>query len=221
MFLSLGGRRCLVVGAGKVGDQKIRSLLDTDADIHVIAIDACESVQELAKRGEIRLSLRAFNRGDLDGIFLVEVATPLRALNTSIYREAHRLGVLCNVVDDPPNCDFFYPAIVRRGPLQIAVSTSGRSPSLAQRLKEQLEGQFGPGYAEWVEELGETRRVVLASNLDPRRKRELLLSLASRDAFEAALAQHAQQIQDSPVKDSEIQNLGLKNLPTVEEKEHV
>jgi siroheme synthase-like protein len=221
MFVRLAGRRCLIVGAGKVGEQKIRSLLETDADIRVVAIDASESVRDLAKAGKIQLSLRAFNREDLDGIFLVVVATPSRVLNTSIYREAREFGVLCNVVDDPPNCDFFYPAIVRRGALQIAVSTSGHSPSLAQRLRQQLEAQFGPGYAEWVEELGETRRRVLTSNLDPKLKRELLHSLASRDALEAALAEHSQEIRNSFMDNSAIPESEMKELEKLEEKESV
>jgi siroheme synthase-like protein len=119
------------------------------------------------------------------------VATASRSLNGSIYREAQRRGVLCNVVDDPEYCDFYYPAVVRRGDLQIAISTNGQSPSLSQKLRRQLEGQFGPAYAQWVAELGETRKHVLASNLDPRRKRDLLHSLASREALDAALAEHA------------------------------
>ena len=111
-----------------------------------------------------------------------------RSLNERVYHEAQRRGVLCNVVDVPDLCDFFYPAVVRRGDLQIAVSTGGQSPSLAQKIRQQLEKQFGPGYAEWVAELGETRKLILASDLDKERKLELLHSLASREALEAALA---------------------------------
>jgi len=93
------------------------------------------------------------------------------------------------VVDVPDLCDFFYPAIVRRGDLQIAVSTSGQSPSLAQKIRQQLEKQFGPGYGAWVAKLGETRKLILASDLDKERKLDLLHSLASREALEAALAE--------------------------------
>jgi precorrin-2 dehydrogenase / sirohydrochlorin ferrochelatase len=194
IFLRLERKRCLVVGAGKVGEPKIRSLLDTGADIHVVATEASKVTHELAKAAKIRLSLRPFGPADLNGVFLAVVATASRELNKSIYREAQQRGVLCNVVDDPPCCDFFYPALVRRGALQIAVSTSGQSPSLAQKLRKQLERQFGPGYARWVEELGETRRRVLASDLNPERKRELLHSLASRQALEAALAEDSQKL---------------------------
>ena len=107
-----------------------------------------------------------FSESDLDGKFLAVAATASEGLNQLIYREAQRRGVLCNVVDVPEYCDFFYPAVVRRGDLQIAISTAGQSPSLAQKIRQQLERQFGEGYAGWVEQLGETRRLILASDLD-------------------------------------------------------
>jgi precorrin-2 dehydrogenase/sirohydrochlorin ferrochelatase len=191
MFLKLEGKRCLVVGAGKVGEPKIARLIDTGASIEVIALEASEPVREWAAKGKIKLELRAFVPEDLDEAFLAVVATASNTLNKNIYQQAQRRGVLCNVVDVPELCDFYYPAVVRRGDLQIAVSTSGQSPSLAQKIRQQLERQFDPGYARWVEELGATRRLVLASDLNPQRKRELLKSLASREALEAALAQES------------------------------
>jgi precorrin-2 dehydrogenase/sirohydrochlorin ferrochelatase len=188
MFMKLEGKQCLVVGAGKVGEPKIGGLIDTGARIHVVALQATEAVHGWANAGKIALEMRPFAETDLDGTFLAVIATASNTLNGSIYREAQRRGVLCNVVDVPEYCDFYYPAVVRRGDLQIAISTNGRSPSLSQRLRQQLERQFSPAYAQWVAELGETRKLVLASDLDPQRKRELLHSLASREAFEAALA---------------------------------
>ncbi|MGC1785868.1 MAG: bifunctional precorrin-2 dehydrogenase/sirohydrochlorin ferrochelatase [Terriglobales bacterium] len=203
MFVKLEGRRCLVVGAGKMGESKIAGLIETGAHIYVIALQASDAVQEWAKAGQITLKLRAFGSADLDQTCLVVAATASRDLNGFIYREAQRRGVLCNAVDDPEYCDFYYPAVVRRGDLQIAISTNGCSPSLSQKLRQQLERQFGPGYARWVTELGETRKLVLASNLDPQRKRELLQSLASREALKAALAEKAPQkksAQKNPLK---------------------
>jgi precorrin-2 dehydrogenase / sirohydrochlorin ferrochelatase len=191
MFLKLVGKRCLVVGAGKVGEPKIGGLIDTGASIHVIALEASEAVHGWARDDKIALELRAFVPEDLDGMALAVVATSSRAVNEAIYQEAQPRGVLCNVVDVPEYCDFYYPAVVRRGDLQIAVSTSGQSPSLAQKIRQQLERQFGPGYARWVAELGATRKLVLGSGLDPQRKRELLQSLASREALEAALAEES------------------------------
>ncbi|MGA8620953.1 MAG: bifunctional precorrin-2 dehydrogenase/sirohydrochlorin ferrochelatase [Candidatus Sulfotelmatobacter sp.] len=189
MFMKLEGKRCLVVGAGKVGEPKIGGLIDTGASVHVVALEASPAVLEWAHAGKIALELRAFDAADLHGTFLAVVATASRALNRSIYQTAQLRGVLCNVVDDPEYCDFYYPAVVRRGDLQIAISTNGQSPSLSQKLRQQLERQFGPGYAQWVAKLGETRKFVLASNLDPQRKRELLHSLASREALDAALVE--------------------------------
>jgi precorrin-2 dehydrogenase/sirohydrochlorin ferrochelatase len=188
MFLKLAGTQCLVVGAGKVGEPKVAGLLETGALIRVVALDASPAVREWAREGKIELELRAFTPDDLDGAFLAVVATNSRSLNERVYHEAQRRRVLCNVVDVPDLCDFFYPSVVRRGDLQIAISTSGQSPSLAQKIRQQLEKQFGPAYAAWVAELGETRKLILASDLDKERKLDLLHSLASREAFEAALA---------------------------------
>jgi precorrin-2 dehydrogenase/sirohydrochlorin ferrochelatase len=189
MFLKLEGKQCLVVGAGKVGEPKIAGLLETGAQIRVVAIDATPAVREWAHTGKIELDLRPFEMDDLAGAFLAVVATNSRTLNERIYFEAQRMRVLCNVVDVPDLCDFYYPSVVRRGDLQIAVSTAGQSPSLAQKIRQQLEKQFGPGYAAWVAELGETRKLILASDLDKERKLDLLHSLASREAFEAALTE--------------------------------
>jgi precorrin-2 dehydrogenase/sirohydrochlorin ferrochelatase len=188
IFLNLAGKSCLVVGAGNVGTPKIGGLIDTGARLRVVAIEASTQVREWAEAGKIELQLRAFSESDLDDMFLAVVATASNTLNGRIYREAQCRGVLCNVVDVPEYCDFFYPAVVRRGDLQIAISTSGQSPSLAQKIRQQLERQFGVGYAEWVRQLGETRRLILSSDLDKETKSELLHSLASREAFEAALA---------------------------------
>jgi precorrin-2 dehydrogenase/sirohydrochlorin ferrochelatase len=189
MFLKLEGKRCLVVGAGNVGEPKIAGLLDTGARIRVVAVQASAAVREWARDGKIELALRPFQSNDLREVALAVVATSSRSLNERIYLEAQACGILCNVVDVPDLCDFYYPSIVRRGDLQIAVSTAGKSPSLAQKIRQQLEKQFGPGYAAWVAELGETRQLVLSSDLDKQRKLDLLHSLASREAVEAALAE--------------------------------
>lgn len=194
MFMKLSGRQCLIVGAGKVGEPKIAGLLETGARIRVVSLEAGVAVREWARDGRIELELRHFKAEDLHGAFLAIVATSSRTLNERVYHEAQRRGVLCNVVDVPDLCDFFYPSIVRRGDLQIAVSTAGNSPSLAQKIRQQLEKQFGPAYAAWVAELGETRKLILSSDLNKERKLDLLHSLASREAVEAALAELSELI---------------------------
>jgi precorrin-2 dehydrogenase/sirohydrochlorin ferrochelatase len=208
MFLKLAGKPCLVVGAGKVGTPKIGGLIDTGANIRVVAIKASAQVHEWAKAGKIELELRAFANSELDGKFLAIVATASNRTNELIYNEAQRRNVLCNVVDVPEYCDFFYPAVVQRGDLQIAISTNGQSPSLAQKLRQQMERQFGPGYAAWVEQLGETRRLILASDLDKERKLDLLHSLASREAFEMEL----EKLQESSTR-IELEQVPLRQVP--------
>ena len=187
IFLKLAGRRCLVVGAGPVGESKIESLLLAGADVRVVAPRATQAVRDWACAGKVRWEARCFRPSDLDGVFLVIAATSSAELHEQIFQEARRRGVLCNVVDDPARCDFYYPAVVRRGALQIAISTSGRSPALAQHLKRELDQQFGPEYETWVEQLGEARQKLLARAIDPARRRRLLHRLASRRAFDAFL----------------------------------
>jgi precorrin-2 dehydrogenase/sirohydrochlorin ferrochelatase len=184
MFLKLEGRSCLVVGAGSIGQSKIRSLLLAGASVRVVALQAGAAVVAWARSRVIAWEARGFSPEDLDGAFLVVAATSSPALNKIIFREARRRNVLCNVVDDPEHCDFYYPAVVRRGQLQFAISTGGLSPALAQRLRRELEAQFGPEYAGWIERLGKVREQLFASDVDPEDRRRRLHELASRRAFE-------------------------------------
>ena len=105
------------------------------------------------------------------------------ALHEEIFRQAQAAGILCNAVDEPERCDFYYPSVVRRGPLQIAVSTSGNSPFLAQRLRQELEQHYGPEYGAWTEELGRARSALFARKVSPEERRALLQELASEDSF--------------------------------------
>jgi precorrin-2 dehydrogenase / sirohydrochlorin ferrochelatase len=157
IFMKLRGRRCLVVGAGTVAEPKITSLLEADASVKVVAPQATEQVQAWARESRIQFEQRPFRESDIEDCFLVVSATNSVQVNTTVYREAEARSVLCNAVDDPDRCDFYYPAVVRRGPFQIAISTAGYSPALAQRLRRELEDQFGPEYAGWVEQLGRER----------------------------------------------------------------
>lgn len=185
IFLKLEGRKCLVVGAGKIGESKISSLVEAGAHVHVVAREVSTLIAELADAGVISLEKRSFETNDLDGIFLVIAATSVTSLNQTIFDEAQARGVLCNAVDDPERCDFYYGAVVKRGDLQIAISTAGNSPALAQRLRRQLEVQFGPEYGEWLEQLGTVRKQLFSSEIDPEVRRNLLHEIASQHAFEA------------------------------------
>ncbi len=179
MMLNLAGRRCLVVGAGEVGEGKIRGLLASGAAVLVVAPQATPQVMEWARGGAIEYRQKVFAPDDLEGALLVVAATSAAEVNHRVYAEARRRGVLCNVVDDPEHCDFFYPAVVRRGALQIAISTSGVSPAFARRLRQELEAQFGPEYAAWLDELSRRRQEVLRTVADPAQRRRLLEELAA------------------------------------------
>jgi len=185
MFLKLEGKRCLVVGAGKIGESKIRSLLIARAQVRVIAPSATPIVSTWAHAGVLDWEARPFHADDLNSIFLVVGATSSIEINDAVYREAQARNILCNIVDDPERCDFYYPSVVRRGDLQVAISTAGHSPALAQRLRREFEAQLAPVYAGWLEELGRTRKELFARPIEPERRRTLLHSAASRHSFDA------------------------------------
>jgi precorrin-2 dehydrogenase/sirohydrochlorin ferrochelatase len=187
MFLKLAGQPCLVVGAGAVAEGKISGLLDAAAKVRVVAPEATKQVKSWAAAGQIEWLARPCEPADLDGMFLVVAATDSHELHENLHAEAHARGVLCNVVDVPELCDFYYPAVAHRGALQIAVSTSGRSPALAQRLRKELEEQFGPEYEAWLQQLGEERAKLFAAEMDPEERKRLLHDLASADSFKSFL----------------------------------
>ena len=184
MMARLECRKCIVVGAGEVAASKADTLLGCGAQVIVIAPRATESIQALARAGKLQWRDREFEPADLDGVFLAVAATDSAAVNDAVFRAGTERGVLCNVVDDPEHCDFFYPAVVRRGALQIAISTGGHSPALAHRLRVELEQQFGPEYEAWVEEVGRHRREIMARDLPEARRRELLEQIAGRESYE-------------------------------------
>jgi precorrin-2 dehydrogenase / sirohydrochlorin ferrochelatase len=155
--LKLTGRRCLVVGGGDVGLEKVEGLLACDAEVHVIAPDACEDVRALAAAGDINWTDRPFAPGDLEGHFLAIAATSDTDTNIAVFDEAERRAMLCNVVDVPPLCSFILPAIVRTGPIAIAISTAGASPALAKRMKREIAELYGPEHAELAEILNDAR----------------------------------------------------------------
>jgi uroporphyrin-III C-methyltransferase / precorrin-2 dehydrogenase / sirohydrochlorin ferrochelatase len=179
VFLKLDGRPCLVVGAGRVAESKIESLVRCGASVRVVAPEATEAVRAMAREGKIVWEPRVFEPSDLADVFLVVAATPSPQLHQSIFEQARRSGILCNAVDEPERCDFYYPAVVRRGPLQIAVSTSGRAPLLAQQIRKELERQFGREYGPWTEQIGRARSELLAGNTPPEERLARLQELCA------------------------------------------
>jgi siroheme synthase-like protein len=146
--LKLSGRRCLVVGGGEIGLEKVEGLLACDGEVTVIAPDVIAELRELADEGSIRWEQREYaGAGDLDGVFMVIAATDDTDVNIQIYDDAERRAMLVNVVDVPPLCNFILPAIIRSGPLAIAISTAGASPALAKRIRDEIADEYGEPYA--------------------------------------------------------------------------
>jgi precorrin-2 dehydrogenase / sirohydrochlorin ferrochelatase len=179
VFVKLAKRRCVVVGAGKTAEEKISTLLRCGASVIVVAPAATRTIQVWAGENKIIWEQRRFESRDLDGVFLVVVATPIKSLNRSVSEQADRRHIFCNVVRDRSLCNFYYPAVVRRGPLQIAISTAGHSGALAQRLRKQFEVQFGPEWESWLRWLGEARSSLYDDPLSSKRRRSMLHRLAS------------------------------------------
>jgi uroporphyrin-III C-methyltransferase/precorrin-2 dehydrogenase/sirohydrochlorin ferrochelatase len=196
IFIKLEGRPVLVVGAGPVGESKIRGLLSAGAAVTVVAPRATAAITQWSSEGKLQWHAREFQPNDLEGMALVIAAVP-RGVAGVVYKESTARGLLCNSVDDPENCDFYYPAVVNRGDLQIAISTAGHSPALAQRLRVQLEEQFGPEYADWIQRLGEARRELFAIEMDPELRRQRLHDLA-REKREKVVAGHVYLVGAGP-----------------------
>jgi precorrin-2 dehydrogenase / sirohydrochlorin ferrochelatase len=155
--LKLEGRRCLVVGGGDVGLEKVEGLLACNGDVTLVAPDAVDELRDLAAEGSIRWERREYEPRDLEGTFMVIAATSDTDVNIRIYEDAERRAMLVNVVDVPPLCNFILPAIVRTGPLAIAISTAGASPALAKRIRDQIADEYGQPYARLAILLNEVR----------------------------------------------------------------
>jgi len=182
IFLKLTARPCIVIGAGHLAESKIESLRAAEAHVTVIAPTACAAITELAQSGEVTWRQRPYAPGDIaDGTFLVVTATNVPDVNRAVYLEATSKSILCNAVDDPPYCDFYFPSIVRRGDLQIAISTAGQSPALAQRLRKELNAALPLDLGPWLAELGNLRREVLQLEPLNEARKQLLHQLASRE----------------------------------------
>jgi precorrin-2 dehydrogenase / sirohydrochlorin ferrochelatase len=187
MMVDLRGKKCVVVGGGRIAHDKIAGLITCGARIVVVSPRADRRIQKKARAGELAWKQRRFSASDIEDAFLVIAATNAPGVNEAVFRACRAQGVSCNAVDDPQRCDFFYPAIVRRGPLQIAISTNGLSPALASRLRKELEQQFGPEWGAWVEHLGKRRREILRAKMPAEKRRRMLLKLVSPTAFRTFL----------------------------------
>ena len=201
IFLKLAGRNCLLVGAGNVALDKIGSLLRTGVSLRVVAPDAHPEVRQLALDGNLEWIQRRFEPADLDGNFLVIAATNAPEVNAAVYQGCVERNIPCNSVDDIPNCDFFFGSVVSRGNLQIAISTTGESPAVAQRLRREIDAQLPRDLGPWLDNLGALRREVLDLHPRSETRRLLLHQLAERHVCESATCP-SRQMARAPLADA-------------------
>ncbi|MGD0800473.1 MAG: siroheme synthase CysG [Terracidiphilus sp.] len=186
IFLKLDGRRGLVAGAGSVALDKISSLLKTGLRFRVVAPVARPEIRQLASEGRLEWIQRPFEIADLDNNFLVIAATNSAEINAAIYHGAAERDILANSVDDPPHCDFYFGSVVRRGELQIAISTAGKSPAFAQQMRREIDAQLPSDLGPWLDDVGRLRREILAFHPPGEARKLLLHQLAQRPVFNAA-----------------------------------
>lgn len=175
--LDIRDRCCLVVGGGSVGTRKVKTLLDCGARVTVVSPDISERLEELARHERVELKQRAYRAGDLKGMFLVVGATDDENLNRQISRDAEKLNLLCNIADRPEICNFILPSIVHRGDLTISISTSGKSPAMAKKLRKELEMQYGEEYAVFFRLMGAIRKKLLRRRHEPEAHKPLFEQL--------------------------------------------
>ena len=187
-FLDLRDRRCLVVGGGAVAERKVEALRDAGARVVVVSPTLTGALDALVAAGSIEHRARRFRRHDTRGCALVVAATGVRTVDDAVAAAARRVRALVNVVDRPAACDFILPSVLRRGDLQIAVSTGGTSPALAREIRRRLEAEIGDDYGELVASVGRARARLRARRLAPAAR----MKAADRLAV-SALAAHLEQ----------------------------
>ena len=179
--LLISGRKCVVIGGGKVAARKVASLLACGGEVEVISPELTAELQDHVRQGRLLWREREYQPGDLLGAFLVIAATDAEEVQAAVFAEATAANQLINVADVPPRCNFILPAVVSRGDLVIAVSTAGKSPALARRIRKQLVEAYGDEYGTVVEIMGLLRPLVLALGLGHRRNKEIFSALLTDD----------------------------------------
>lgn len=181
VHLDIQNRNCLVVGGGGVGTRKVKTLLKCGAKVTVVSPEISDQLQNIAQSARLTLKPRPYRTEDLAGMFLVIGASDDETLNRQISRDAERRNTLCNIADRPEKCNFILPAIVRRDDLVITISTSGRSPALAKKLRKKLESQFGQEYGVFLQLMGAVRSKLLSQAHEPEAHKPLFEQLIDSD----------------------------------------
>lgn len=184
VYLKLDQKLCLVVGGGKVAERKICSLLECGALVRVVSPQVTPLIEQCSRQKKLELIPRQYQSSDLDDAFLVFAATNQPQINHRIVEDCRLRNLPINVVDNPAECNFTVPSVIRRGKLSIAVSTGGASPLMAAQIRRQLEGQFGPEYGEFLEILGDVRQRVLSEVADIEERQAIFRKLIESDILE-------------------------------------
>lgn len=188
IFLNLENKPCLIVGGGKVAERKAESLLEYRARIVLVSPKAEESIQNWADQGLLSWIPREFEKQDLEDIFMVFIATDTAEINQQIAALCRERSIMVNAVDDPPNCDFYVPSVLRRNSLALAISTEGKSPLYAARLKRELANIISEEHGQYVEILGDLREKVKDSGLDIDQRKKIFSRLVDSDLLELVKA---------------------------------
>ncbi|MDD4637975.1 MAG: bifunctional precorrin-2 dehydrogenase/sirohydrochlorin ferrochelatase, partial [Bacteroidales bacterium] len=196
IYLNLAGKRCLVIGGGKVAERKVAVLLEYEASIRLVSPEVTESITTWSAQHLIDWRRGVFQSGDLDGTFMVFIATGDEDVNKNIAVQCRERGILVNAVDDPPNCDFYVPSILRRNSLCLAISTEGKSPLLAGKLRRELEDMIPEEYGEWVEILGSLRDIIKNSHLGIAERKRLFEELVHSDMLDLLRAGRKEKVEE-------------------------
>jgi precorrin-2 dehydrogenase / sirohydrochlorin ferrochelatase len=186
LFLDLSGRRCLVVGGGSVAERKVKMLLACDARVTVVAPRINRGLRRLAEVVGVKIIERAFRDADVRSVTLVFAATNARAVNAKVREAATTCGILVNVADDPELCDFIVPSIVRKGPIVVAISTSGTLPMLAKKLRLEIEATLLRDHVRYATKVGWLRKLLMSSVKDRAMRQTILRDIRKASVSEIA-----------------------------------
>jgi precorrin-2 dehydrogenase/sirohydrochlorin ferrochelatase len=193
IFLTLSGRAVVIIGGGAVAGRKAQPILAAGANLTVVARKIDDAVTEACKGTDTRLLEEDYHKEHLTGAVLAIAATNDNQLNKQIYNDCQNLGILCNVVDVPELCDFYVPAVVKRGDLQIAISTEGDCPAYARHLRKKLDKIFTDKHGEFLTELKAVRKRIIEKIGEPAERKELLEQMIDEKSFDIF-------VQDGPDK---------------------
>lgn len=207
--LELKGRRCLVIGGGGIAEHKVNSLLACEASVTVISPEVTPGLKDLIDQKKVVYRPKKYEEGDLNRAFLVIAATNRPEVNAQVYRDASRRNILVNVVDCPKYCNFIVPALIKRGDLLLSISTSGKSPGLAKKIREKLEREFGEEYETFLKIIGELREKIYQRVKDPYLRRTLINQILDSDLLDLLKKGELRSAQEKKL--SILKGLGLQN----------